>query len=142
MKNFRCAIRTNRCRCLQSPLFCLSIFLLWDVWFADQFQDLLLPAKNIPVLFSFRWRQSSLLLAAVPFAMSFCKASRNRFLWYSVQRANIRAYGPCASEFSARHALAIFQGRNSKVILERAYKICRLSNCMTKHKRRMFMYNE
>lgn len=92
MKNFRRAMRMDRCRCLHSPLFYLSIVLLWGVWFADQFQDLMLPAGSIPVLFYFRWRQSSQLVAAVPFATSFCEDYRNRFLWYSVQRTNIRAY--------------------------------------------------
>ena len=92
MKNFRRAMRMDSYRCLQSPLFYMTIVLLWGVWSFDQIQELLSPAGIIPVIFYFHWRSSSSLLAALPFATSFCEDYRNRFLWYSIQRTNIRAY--------------------------------------------------
>ena len=142
MKKLKQALRMDRCRCFRSPFFYLACAMMLVFWIITDIQAITAPPDSGAVLYLFEQRSAFALFASLPFATVFCEDFRNRFLWYSVQRANIRAYGPCASEYSARHALAIFQGRNSKVILERAYKICRLSNCMTKHKRRMFMYNE
>lgn len=90
MKKFVQAMRMDLCRALRSPLFYGTILLLWGVWSVDQVQELLAP--NIPVLYYFHWRSSGALLAALPFATSFCEDYRNRFLWYSIQRTNIRAY--------------------------------------------------
>lgn len=90
MKKFAQAMRMDLCRTLRSPLFYGTILLLWGVWSVDQVQELLAP--NIPVLYYFHWRSSGALLAALPFATSFCEDYRNRFLWYSIQRTNIRAY--------------------------------------------------
>lgn len=90
MKKFVQAMRMDLCRALRSPLFYGTVLLLWGVWSVDQVQELLAP--NIPVLYYFHWRSSGALLAALPFATSFCEDYRNRFLWYSIQRTNIRAY--------------------------------------------------
>ena len=92
MKRFRQALRMDSYRWSCSALFYLTIVLLWGIWIFDEHQELAASTGSVPVLCFFNWRSSASLLAAVPFATSFCEDYRNRFLWYSAQRTGVRAY--------------------------------------------------